>query len=252
MSPYTIPTAPSALPRGSPWSAFIGAQLTSNMNRIWASVRPSYVAAGWITHAQCGSDDLHHANVADRRSSNKTGASCRRTGRHRQNNSCAHLHRRSFDDGLGGDVDLFIVPREGPIFAPLAKLPSLKQFTLEGGTLAWPNGADIGPERLYEMTESAGDAVERTRWCMPLSAVAVRSCSRRLRACSVILTVAAAYLRGSYFAARNLSREPLATAGRFSSSFALGSDPTKRLGVQQPLPSPINEKRVAEEYVTRR
>jgi hypothetical protein len=33
------------------------------------------------------------------------------------------------------------------------------------------------------------------------------------------------------FLARNLSRELLATARRFSSSFALGGDPTKKLGV---------------------
>jgi hypothetical protein len=34
---------------------------------------------------------------------------------------------------------------------------------LEGATLAWPNEADITPERLYEMTENARRAVERTR-----------------------------------------------------------------------------------------
>jgi hypothetical protein len=53
-----------------------------------------------------------------------------------------------FDDGLEGDVDLSSYLGKGPIFAPLAELSYFKQFTLEGGTLAWPNGADIAPERL--------------------------------------------------------------------------------------------------------
>jgi hypothetical protein len=42
----------------------------------------------------------------------------------------------------------------------LAELSYFKRFALEGGTLAWPNGA---PERLYEMTENANHAVERMR-----------------------------------------------------------------------------------------
>jgi Protein of unknown function (DUF2442) len=57
----------------------------------------------------------------------------------------------------------FIVPREGADFRSLGELSYFKQFTLEGGTLAWPNGADIAPERLYEMTENASHAVGRTR-----------------------------------------------------------------------------------------
>ena len=67
------------------------------------------------------------------------------------------------DDGLEGDVDLSSYLGKGPIFAPLVELSYFKQFTLEGGTLSWPNGADIAPERLYEMTEKASQAVERTR-----------------------------------------------------------------------------------------
>ena len=68
-----------------------------------------------------------------------------------------------FDDGLEGEVDLSSSLGKGPIFAPLAELSYFKQFTLEGGTLAWPNGADIAPERLYQMTENANHAVARTR-----------------------------------------------------------------------------------------
>jgi Protein of unknown function (DUF2442) len=74
-----------------------------------------------------------------------------------------YVVRLEFDDGLGGDVDLSSYLEKGPIFAPLAELSDFKQFTLEGGTLAWPNGADIAPERLYETTENASRAVERTR-----------------------------------------------------------------------------------------
>lgn len=67
-----------------------------------------------------------------------------------------------FDDGLEGDVDLSSYLGEGPIFGPLAELSYFKKFTLEGGPLAWPNGADIAPERLYEMTENASRVVGRT------------------------------------------------------------------------------------------
>jgi Protein of unknown function (DUF2442) len=68
-----------------------------------------------------------------------------------------------FDDGLERDLDLSSYLEKGPIFAPLAELPYFKHFTLGVGTLAWPNGADIAPERLYELTENASHVVERTR-----------------------------------------------------------------------------------------
>ena len=57
-----------------------------------------------------------------------------------------------FDDGLEGDVDLSSYLGKGPIFAPLAELSYFKQFTLEGGTLAWPNG-DSNSERLIRLVE---------------------------------------------------------------------------------------------------
>jgi len=67
-----------------------------------------------------------------------------------------------FDDGLEGDVDLVPYLQRGPIFTPLASPSYFRRFTLEGGTVAWPNGADIAPERLYEMTETANKALLRT------------------------------------------------------------------------------------------
>ena len=57
--------------------------------------------------------------------------------------------RLTFNDDLQGTVDLQTW-LEGPIFEPLKDPNYFQRFFLDGGTVVWPNGADIAPETLYE------------------------------------------------------------------------------------------------------
>lgn len=59
-----------------------------------------------------------------------------------------------FNDGVEGIVD-FSDWLSGPVFEPLQERAYFARFFVDGGTVAWPNGADIAPETLYERAKDS-------------------------------------------------------------------------------------------------
>ena len=58
------------------------------------------------------------------------------------------LHLR-FNDGSEKTVD-FRDWLQGPVFEPLRDTAYFRRFFIDGGTVTWPNGADIAPETLFD------------------------------------------------------------------------------------------------------
>ena len=59
----------------------------------------------------------------------------------------------AFSDGVESTID-FTPWLDGPIFEPLKDRAYFQRFFLDGGAVAWPNGADVAPETLYERAKS--------------------------------------------------------------------------------------------------
>lgn len=66
-----------------------------------------------------------------------------------------YTYRITFDDGLEGDVDFSEYLVRGSVFEPLRDPSVFCRARVEGGTIAWPTGADIAPETLYAKLEGA-------------------------------------------------------------------------------------------------
>jgi hypothetical protein len=59
----------------------------------------------------------------------------------------------TFNDGTSATVN-FEPWLSGPVFEPLKQVAYFQKFFIDGGTVVWPNGADIAPETLYEAAQA--------------------------------------------------------------------------------------------------
>lgn len=66
-----------------------------------------------------------------------------------------HRIRVAFNDGTEGVIS-FRRWLKGPVFEPLKDLDYFRRFFVDGGTVAWPNGADIAPETLHAAARRSG------------------------------------------------------------------------------------------------
>ena len=55
-----------------------------------------------------------------------------------------------FNTGLRKTVD-FTHWLRGPVFSPLKNRAEFRKFFIAGGSICWPNGADIAPETLFSI-----------------------------------------------------------------------------------------------------
>lgn len=65
--------------------------------------------------------------------------------------------RLRFSDGAEKTVD-FSQWLDGEVFQPLRNVGTFKKFFISGGTVCWPNGADIAPETLRDAQDVSASA----------------------------------------------------------------------------------------------
>jgi hypothetical protein len=75
-----------------------------------------------------------------------------------------YVVRLEFEDNSVKEIDLMPL-MQGPIFDELIENPELfNKMTVSGGTLVWPNGADIDPDVLYyELTPASVSEIDPVR-----------------------------------------------------------------------------------------
>jgi hypothetical protein len=59
----------------------------------------------------------------------------------------------TFNDSSEATLD-FRQWLDGPVFEPLKDASYFRRFFIDGGTVVWPNGADIAPETLYNAVQA--------------------------------------------------------------------------------------------------
>ena len=57
----------------------------------------------------------------------------------------------TFSDGLQAEIDFSAWIEKYPFFEPLKDPNYFENFSLDGWTVVWPNGADVAPETLHKI-----------------------------------------------------------------------------------------------------
>ena len=59
-----------------------------------------------------------------------------------------------FSDGQRGvfDVRAYLATRQGPLLDPLQDESYLQRLFIDAGALCWPNGLELSPARLHEIS----------------------------------------------------------------------------------------------------
>ncbi|MBI3317185.1 MAG: DUF2442 domain-containing protein [Candidatus Omnitrophica bacterium] len=65
-----------------------------------------------------------------------------------------YIYYIEFDDGMKGEIDFSSYLSRSGIFSSLKDKKVFSSARIEGGTISWPNGADVAPESLYEKLET--------------------------------------------------------------------------------------------------
>ncbi len=74
-----------------------------------------------------------------------------------------YVYHITFDDGVEGAIDFSDYLSRGPIFKGLKDKRLFSKARVEGGSICWPNGADVAPETLYEKIVRTNKSLLRTR-----------------------------------------------------------------------------------------
>ncbi len=61
-----------------------------------------------------------------------------------------------FSNGSHGvfDVRAYCAERQGPLLSPPAAEAYVRRFLIDGGALGWPNGLELSPHRLLELSHA--------------------------------------------------------------------------------------------------